>query len=1170
MAAVTALLSAAWVASPARASHAPPLAGQWHLDDVTDCGDTCDATPDSSGHGIHLEAYGEYSVVAGRFGRAFSVDPAEPLVAGDTAPLEARAVTLLGWVRRSGPLPAGRYIAAKGAGDSLCTPASYALRTGPPGTPGIAFSIFDGAQERFSPNGGTALWDGQWHMVAGTYDGARVRLYVDGVQIGDGTPAAGPIAYGLASRRFAVSGYPTIACGDSAGFPGDVDEFRVYDRALTATEIARLAAHPGPDPPVLVPDAPAAPPPPASPGPGGDSPAPPPPPVVTGVQPVAVPGRGGATVLRAAVQGAYTSLQWDLGGRPGPEITGDPGHDAVRFRALRAMTATVRAVGPGGASPPVTVQVAPAPSLAGAIARKVVARQAQRPPVYATGSSSDPVLLGRTKIPGGICLTTGVKVVSAGLEAKGCLGPVDSLDDLPAGERGIVVSIARGLGIPVDGRSAGTALRLSDAWVARASVTVNGVRWTPGDGAAVVFYPQGNALASSAASMAIGRLRLAAPSRFLVDLRARAGRIPLGAFGLASGGLRALGGFPLAGNVDVALVPSQTAPAAEITTSLRLPAFLRRGGVDMQGQVRLRATTDAGLQLSGMRVGPLDGELGALAIRGLQLDYDGAQDEWRGRGRLCLAGGACLDMTPPNGQLVIRRGRLSFAGASLAFPPPGIQLFPGVALERVGFGVGLDPTRLVGNAKVVAVSMLEIDGRLVLAFPSERAPYVFDLDEVGPGFPGHFYGRVHTRTTAGVAARALLRLPVVGSVPLGQAHLLYEHPGYVAFGGSVDQAFAGVISIHGSVSGELNATNGRFNLLGSVRGCLVDALCSGATGLVSSRGLVTCLHLGPVNVGGGVIYRPFEIKLWPLDGCKWSPFTERDVRAAQAGGAREIRIRPGDASRVVELRGAEAPRVRLTGPGGRSIETPAGSGFVRDGSLRIIRSEPAKLTVIGLQDPAPGVYRIEPLEGSPAITRVREATDPPGAKITARVTGTGTRRVLRYDVMRRPAQRVTFVEVGRSSRRIIGTVSGGGRGHIVFTPAPGRDRRRIEAQFELDGLPAERRTVARFTPPGGRLARPARLRVVRRGASLRASWAAVRGATRYEVVVTTADTRQRVRRTQARRLRLTGVPASTSGRVSVRALSGEAAGPVRTVRFRATARRVTRFGSLPRAPRGLR
>ena len=181
-----------------------------------------------------------------------------------------------------------------------------------------------------------------------------------------------------------------------------------------------------------------------------------------------------------------------------------------------------------------------------------------------------------------------------------------------------------------------------------------------------------------------------------------------------------------------------------------------------------------------------------------------------------------------------------------------------------------------------------------------------------------------------------------------------------------------------------------------------------------------------------------------------------------------------DARRALRSAGSKAaPEVRVTGPGGQSLQTPAASGFVHAGAIRILRSEHLRVTGIGLQNARPGVYAIQPLPGSAPITSFGRASDPPNARVAASVRGTGTHRVLVYDVRRRPNQRVTFAEVGAGgSSRTIGTVAGGGRGELHFSPAPGRGTRRIVAQFELAGIPAETRTVARFTPPAPQLATP--------------------------------------------------------------------------------------------------
>ena len=260
----------------------------------------------------------------------------------------------------------------------------------------------------------------------------------------------------------------------------------------------------------------------------------------------------------------------------------------------------------------------------------------------------------------------------------------------------------------------------------------------------------------------------------------------------------------------------------------------------------------------------------------------------------------------------------------------------------------------------------------------------------------------------------------------------------------------------------------------------------------------------------------------------------------------------------------------MTGPGGLVLEGRPDAVLDTGGPLRIMRLESAKLTAVGLDGAPPGTYRIEALEGSPAAAGITEASEPPDAQVRARVAGRGLRRVLRYDIRRRPAQRVTFVEItADGARRPIGAVDGG-TGALRFTTAPGSGRRRIEAQFELDGLPAERRVVASFAAPAAALSRPAALRVRRRGGTVHATWGAVSEAARYEVVATTAAGQQRVVRTRARRAALVGLPRWTGGRVTVRAVAGLRTSPTTGASFRRLERPRTRFRPLPRARRALR
>ncbi|MEN3614485.1 LamG domain-containing protein, partial [Plantactinospora sp. ZYX-F-223] len=80
-----------------------------------------------------------------------------------------------------------------------------------------------------------AYADGAWHHVVLRRQAGNVALFVDGVQVGTASGAAG-----------AVNGddptpiYLGQRLDGASRFHGSMDEFRVYDRALTTTEVSRL------------------------------------------------------------------------------------------------------------------------------------------------------------------------------------------------------------------------------------------------------------------------------------------------------------------------------------------------------------------------------------------------------------------------------------------------------------------------------------------------------------------------------------------------------------------------------------------------------------------------------------------------------------------------------------------------------------------------------------------------------------------------------------------------------------------------------------------------------------------------------------------------------------------------------------------------------------------
>jgi hypothetical protein len=242
-------------AGPAMAD--PDLVGQWHLDRI-DGGvlKTPTSTPDSSGHGLTgTNVLG--SLESGRFGGALKLtNTGDGVDVADDPLLRPNRMTVMAWVKHTAnPLPL-QYRTLVGKGADGCSSRQYVLDIG--ATPGgLRFAV-----RLAKPSGDSfvrdyvvaevqaaGIWDGQWHAVAGTYDGATARLWADGLQIASAPVPAGftnvdyvsPGDTRLSFGRYVEPNAPPPGC-DQSGFQylGSLDEVRIYNRALSAAEIAYL------------------------------------------------------------------------------------------------------------------------------------------------------------------------------------------------------------------------------------------------------------------------------------------------------------------------------------------------------------------------------------------------------------------------------------------------------------------------------------------------------------------------------------------------------------------------------------------------------------------------------------------------------------------------------------------------------------------------------------------------------------------------------------------------------------------------------------------------------------------------------------------------------------------------------------------------------------------
>jgi sialidase-1 len=273
---VVALL-AMWVLGAAPAKADSGLLGEWHLDHV-DPGNP-PTTADSSGHGLTgTDVRG--TLVPGRFGSGLQFTATGDGVDVPDAPaLEPNRMTVIAWVKWTGRGNPPQFRTIVGKGASGCSSRSYLLDVGST-SGGLRFGVtLNASAVVVAEVPAAGIWDGQWHAIAGTYDGATAGLWVDGVEISS-TPAPAAftdvdyVDYGPpGDTRLAFGRYvqPQGSC-DQSGFQflGALDEVRIYGRALSASEISYLQTAPGPTPPEL-------------------------PPAVTGVSPSSGPAAGGTS-----------------------------------------------------------------------------------------------------------------------------------------------------------------------------------------------------------------------------------------------------------------------------------------------------------------------------------------------------------------------------------------------------------------------------------------------------------------------------------------------------------------------------------------------------------------------------------------------------------------------------------------------------------------------------------------------------------------------------------------------------------------------------------------------------------------------------------------------------------------------------------------------------------
>jgi len=281
------------------------------------------------------------------------------------------------------------------------------------------------------------------------------------------------------------------------------------------------------------------------------------------------------------------------------------------------------------------------------------------------------------------------------------------------------------------------------------------------------------------------------------------------------------GNFPLTGMVSIYLTGKGEA-LFDVQVGLNLSAV----NFEATGELELLSSRETGIELSTLRFTIPEAALKPIfKVKEASFVYyfpgnpdPERRDTWQAKATITFG---LLEEPGLEGELSFQHGNFHSAGMKLTLPPPGIPLYPGISLNRIGAMVGVEPLEFGGSLGAKIASVLELELAFKYSEATEQQLGFFG----GKGslaYENNVIASLEGDVYSDGYSDALLQLKI--GVPFGSKEPLASAEGEIGYW---DESKTGLWEAYGRVHAKIWVIEGEV------------------AGLVNNHYIAGCGYLGP-------------------------------------------------------------------------------------------------------------------------------------------------------------------------------------------------------------------------------------------------------------------------------------------------------------------------------------